>query len=78
MSNKRSALKPSECENVADKSKKLRSSTRDLIRGKKNQCRGVTVGLTKTCGLDLKHIRVNAQNLIFFFIKCNLVILYYM
>jgi hypothetical protein len=36
MSTKRSALKPSECENVTDKSKiKVRSSTRDFIRDEK-------------------------------------------
>jgi len=35
------------------------------------------VALTKTLGLGFKHIKVNVQNLIFYFIKCSFVIVYY-
>ena len=64
MSNKRSALKPSECKNVTHKLKKgkilnlglyqRRKTSTQHHSKKKNQCRGLTVGLTKTCGLDFK------------------------
>jgi hypothetical protein len=45
---------------------------------KKDQCRGITVAVTKVFGVGFKHIKVNVQNLIFlYFIKFSLVILYY-
>lgn len=33
--------------------------------------------ITKTFGLGFENIRVNVQNLLFYFIECSLVILYY-
>ena len=54
MSSKRGAVKPSECENVASRSKKASFSTMDFIREvkffhyeKKINARGLTVALTK-------------------------------
>ena len=54
--------------------KKNRGSTRDFIRKvkslhyatiKKYQSSGITVGITKNFGLVFKHIKVNAQILLF-------------
>jgi len=44
---------------------------------KKRSMQGPYSGPYKTFGLDFKHTKANAQNLIFYFIKCSLVILYY-
>jgi hypothetical protein len=86
MSSNRRAVKPSEWANVTIKSKKARSSTRGFIKAvksvhyatfKKYQCRNLTVALKKTFCPGFEHIKVNAQNLTFYFIKCSLVILYY-
>jgi hypothetical protein len=84
MSNKRSAVKPSEFANVALKN--ARSSTRDFIRTvkalhyatvKKDKCRGRTVALTETFVLGFENIKVNTQNVIPCFIKSSLVTVYY-
>ena len=76
MSSKRSAVEPSECENVAKKVKKKKkeiSSTRDFIRevksppyarSKKDHCRRLIEAPTK---MGFEHITVNARNLIFYF-----------
>ena len=71
LTSRRSAVKPSECENVAKMSKKKRqdpqpgtlSKRQNLCitsRSKKDQFRDLTVALTKTVGLGFEHININA------------------
>ena len=43
----------------------------------KDKCSGLTVAHTAAFGLGFENIKVNAQNVVFCFIKCCLVILYY-
>ena len=89
MSNKRSALKPSECENVSDKSKKGKILNLGLYRrrkisalrhrkgGEKKKCRGLTVGLTiknLQTGLQTYQNKCTKFN---FFISLNVVWLFY-
>jgi len=63
------------------KKKKARFSTRDFIRKvkalhyamvKKVKCRGLTVALTETFVPVFENIKVNAQNVVFCFMKCIL------
>ena len=70
-------MKPSEFTNVALKN--ARYSTRDFIGKvkalhnatvKKDKRRNLTVALTETFFLGLENINVNAQNVIFCFMKC--------
>jgi hypothetical protein len=66
--------------------KKARSYTRDFIRRlkalhyatvKKDKCRGLTAVLTETFFMGFENIKVNTQNVVFCFIKCSLVAVYY-
>jgi hypothetical protein len=82
-----SAGKPSECANTAKKnikrqvpqpgnlSKKL--NLRLKLWPKKDKWSDLAVTLTKIFNLGFEQSNVNAQNLIFYFIKYILVILYY-
>ena len=92
MIRQRSAVKPSECENIAKKLKKRQDAQPGTIREVKcmyytmvkkkrerereRSMQGPYSGTYKTFGLDFKHTKANAQNLTFYFIKCSLVILY--
>jgi hypothetical protein len=62
----RSAVKLSEYENIAK-----------MLKKKKGMMQGPYSGISKTFGIGFKHTKANAQNLIFYLIKCSLVILYY-
>jgi len=86
MFRQRSAVKPSECETIANKfKKKARCSSRYYQRSKisilchvqKKINAGALPWHLKTFGLDFKYIKANTRNLIFYFIKCSLGTLYY-
>jgi hypothetical protein len=75
MSRKRSAVKPSECENVSKKysKKNARSSSRDFIRGVqslhytmvKRSMQGPYIGADNNFFLSYEYIKLIAQGLIF-------------
>jgi hypothetical protein len=82
----RSAVKLSECENIAKKFKKRHDAPPGTIREvkslhysmvKKKSMQGLYSGISKTFGVGFKHTKANAQNLIFYLIKCSLVMLYH-
>jgi hypothetical protein len=75
MSSKRSAVKPSECENVAKKPKKRkilnqgfhqRSKITVLRDGKKISMRALILALTIPFGLSREQIEVKVQNVLIF------------
>ena len=43
----------------------------------KDRYRGLVVALTRSLGLGFEHIKINVQDLFFYFIKCSLIILCY-
>jgi len=84
MSNKRSALKPSECENVTCKLKKGKILNLGLYQRRKTSALHHTTQSVwgsysqayKNLWTGLQTIKVNAQNLIFF-VSLNVVWLFY-